>query len=142
MRIWLAILTFCIGVGFLATAQAAEPRVVAHVSIATQTMTVSVDNRVMYSWSVSTARPGKVTPRGTYTPYWLHANHYSSLYHNAPMPHSIFFNGNYAVHGTTEEHTLGERVSAGCVRLSRDNARTLYRLVEQYGMSATRIIVQ
>jgi len=105
-------------------------------------MTVVVDNQHLYTWAVSTARPGKVTPPGTFSPFWLHANHFSSLYNNAPMPWSVFFNGNIAVHGTYEEAALGSTASAGCVRLAVANAQIFYRLVEQYGMGTTRIIVR
>ena len=132
-----AIATICM----LNVAFANNPRVVAEVNRATQTMTVSVDGVVQYTWAVSTARPGHVTLPGTFTPYWLPANHYSSLYNTAPMPYSVFYSGNYAVHGTTEEHRLGGPASAGCVRLAVANARIFYELVQTYGMSATRVVV-
>jgi len=65
--------------------------------------------------------------------------HYSSLYNNAPMPWSIFFHGNYAIHGTTQTEALGEPASAGCVRLHPDNAETLYNLIQDHGRADTRI---
>jgi len=69
--------------------------------------------------------------------------HYSSLYDDAPMPYSIFFRGGYAVHGTTEIRNLGRAVSHGCVRLSPDNARSLFELVQSHGLRNTTIeIVQ
>lgn len=118
-----------------------EPRVVARISIATQTMVVEVDGKVEHSWRVSTARAGKVTPRGTFGPQFLSPRHFSSLYNNAPMPYAVFFNGHIAVHGTTEVARLGRPASAGCVRLHTENARAFFRLVQQSGRQNVRIIV-
>ncbi len=67
--------------------------------------------------------------------------HYSSKYHNSPMPHSIFFRGGYAIHGTNAVSRLGRRASHGCVRLHRANARRLYNLVRKYGKGRTRIVI-
>ncbi len=67
--------------------------------------------------------------------------HYSSKYENAPMPHSVFFRGGYAVHGTDHVRSLGRPVSHGCIRLAPRNAATLYHLIRQHGLRATRIII-
>lgn len=69
---------------------------------------------------------GKKTPTGSYSPQWLSKNHRSSLYNNAPMPYSIFYSGNYAIHGTNQTGKLGSPASAGCVRLSTENAARLF----------------
>lgn len=122
-------------------ARPADPRVVARVDIATQTMVVEVNGQVVHTWRVSTARPGKITPPGTFRPQALSANHFSSLYDNAPMPFAVFFNGHIAVHGTTDIRRLGRPASAGCVRLHTDHARAFFRLVRESGMSNVRIIV-
>lgn len=66
--------------------------------------------------------------------------HYSSKYENSPMPHSIFFLGGYAVHGTYAIRSLGRPVSHGCVRLAPANAATLYSLVAT-NRSNSRIVV-
>jgi lipoprotein-anchoring transpeptidase ErfK/SrfK len=55
--------------------------------------------------------------------------HYSRKYDNAPMPHSIFFKGGYAIHGTNHVGMLGRPASHGCVRLSPANASILYAIV-------------
>ena len=57
------------------------------------------------------------------------------------MPWSVFFNGNYAIHGTTAVGQLGSPASHGCVRLHTDNARVFFDLVEQYGMASTVVAV-
>lgn len=115
---------------------------VAKVDVSSQTMTVIRYGEVIYSWPVSTARKGKVTPRGTFSPKSLSRYHKSSLYNNAPMPYSIFFRGNYAVHGTNQVSRLGRPASAGCVRLHTENAAKLFSLVKKHGFKNTRIVVQ
>lgn len=114
---------------------------VAKVDVSSQTMVVIHRGEVKYRWKVSTARAGKITPSGTWSAKWLSKNHRSSRYNNAPMPYAIFYNGNYAVHGTDQVSRLGRPASAGCVRLDTRNARILYKLAQQEGLNNTRIIV-
>ncbi len=57
---------------------------------------------------------------------------YSKQWDNAPMPHAIFFiKDGHAIHGTQEVKNLGKPASHGCVRLSPENAATLYALVKR-----------
>ncbi len=80
--------------------EAGAATLVAKVSITDQTMTVYKNGFAQYSWPVSTARRGYVTPTGDYRAKWASKNHRSKKYDNAPMPFAIFFNGGYAVHAT------------------------------------------
>jgi lipoprotein-anchoring transpeptidase ErfK/SrfK len=132
-------LAFSLSLGLPDLAEAAT--LVAKVDVSTQTMVVSHRGQVKYRWKVSTARPGKVTPSGTWTAKWLSRNHRSSRYNNAPMPYSIFYNGNFAVHGTDQVNRLGRPASAGCVRLDTRNAKILYELAQSEGLKNMRIIV-
>ena len=84
-----------------------------------------------YQWPVSTARKGYYTPIGIFQPYSLQVMHYSRKYDNAPMPHSIFFSGGYAIHATPHVGSLGHPASHGCVRLSPGHAALLYKLVKE-----------
>jgi lipoprotein-anchoring transpeptidase ErfK/SrfK len=119
----------------------ASAGVVARIDISNQTMTVSEDGNVLYSWSVSTARKGYRTPRGSFRPTRMHKMWYSRKYDNSPMPHSIFFYGGYAIHGTNALKSLGRPASHGCIRLHPSNARTLFNLVQAHGSKNTRIIL-
>lgn len=94
-----------------------------------------------YEWNVSTGRKGYTTPSGNFQPYLLKPMHYSSKYENAPMPHSIFFHGGYAIHATDAVNKLGRPASHGCIRLSPQNAKWLYRIVKEYGKENTYITV-
>ena len=116
----------------IASIGAAQATVQIHIDLSTQRMQVE-SSKGSYSWPVSTARAGYVTPRGTYSPTGLQKMHYSRKYHMSPMPHSIFFNGGYAIHGTYATGALGRPASHGCVRISPANAATLYKLVQDEG---------
>ncbi len=112
------------------------------IDLSDQRMTVALAGEALHDWPVSTARPGKCTPVGVFGVQSMERMHYSSLYDNAPMPWSIFFSGNYAIHGTTQVDRLGTPASAGCVRLHPDNARTLFELVRTEGRATTRIEIR
>jgi hypothetical protein len=57
------------------------------------------------------------------------------------MPHSIFFHGGYAIHGSYEINRLGGPASHGCIRLHPANAAALFELVKSEGTGATSIVV-
>jgi lipoprotein-anchoring transpeptidase ErfK/SrfK len=120
---------------------ASAAALVAHIDIGSQRMTIKVNGKTQYHWAVSTARPGYRTPTGSFSPKRLARVHFSSKYDNAPMPHSIFFLGGYAIHGTNAVGKLGRPVSHGCVRLAPGNAAKLFAMVQKYGRGNTRIVV-
>lgn len=107
-------------------APAAMARTQISIDLSTQRMEVQTADGQNYSWPISSARAGYVTPRGVFAPTSLQAMHYSKKYHHSPMPHSIFFHRGYAIHGTYATRWLGRPVSHGCVRISPANAATLY----------------
>jgi lipoprotein-anchoring transpeptidase ErfK/SrfK len=133
-----------LGVALIAPAAAMAERVVARVSISTQSMKVYHEGRHLFSWTVSTAKPGKITPTGVYIgAEALSKHHRSRLYNNAPMPFAIFYDGHYAIHGTDQIARLGAPASNGCVRLHPDNAAILFQMVKAEGKDNLRVeIVQ
>ena len=100
----------------IAAASPASAHVLISVDKSTQQMSVSVDGVPRYRFAVSTGRAGYGTPSGTYHPQRLAASWFSKLYYNSPMPHSIFFHGGYAIHGSYEINRLGGPASHGCIR--------------------------
>ena len=132
------LLVVCV-LGAGSTIDAAQASIAVRIQLSRQTMSVAVDGANLATWPVSTARRGYRTAVGNFTPYSLQWMHYSRLYDDAPMPYSIFFRGGYAIHGTTEIRNLGRAVSHGCVRLSPDNARSLFELVQSQGRQNTTI---
>jgi lipoprotein-anchoring transpeptidase ErfK/SrfK len=133
----------CAALAFIALAACdrAAASVIVHIDRSRQRMSVIVDGEPRYSWRVSTARAGCITPPGTYHPEMLAVRWFSRRYYNSPMPHAIFFHGGYAIHGTYDIAQLGGPASHGCVRLDPGNAAILFGLVEREGMGATTIVV-
>jgi lipoprotein-anchoring transpeptidase ErfK/SrfK len=125
----------------LGVTPAAAERVEARVSLSRQMMEVFHEGRLLYTWPVSTARRGKVTPTGQWHGQFLSRHHRSSRYNNAPMPYAIFFNGNYAIHGTDHLKQLGRPASAGCVRLHPSNAKILFNMVRAEGKENLKVTV-
>ncbi|MEO1703483.1 MAG: L,D-transpeptidase [Pseudomonadota bacterium] len=133
-----AAIALCVVVLLGAPEQSWAARLVAHVDISSQTMTVRKDGRTIYRWKVSTARPGKITPIGTFRPQRMHRKWRSTIY-GSNMPYSIFFRGPYAIHGTSAVSRLGRPASAGCVRLHTSNAKRLFELTRQVGPGNMRV---
>ncbi|MCC5969669.1 MAG: L,D-transpeptidase [Pararhodobacter sp.] len=140
MRLFVPALLAALALAAMPGAALAD-RIVARVSISTQTMHVYRDGQLLYEWPVSTARAGRITPTGNWTAQWLSRNHRSSRYNNAPMPYSIFYSGHYAIHGTDQISRLGRPASAGCVRLHPDNARVLFAMTQEEGTANMRVVV-
>ena len=122
-------------------APALPPIVVANISIASQTMSVSVNGWPSGYWAISSARAGYHTPTGSYRATRIARVYFSKKYDNSPMPFSVFFYGGNAIHGTGHISQLGRPASHGCIRLHPNNAATFYELVEEYGLSRTRITI-
>ncbi|MEO1198836.1 MAG: L,D-transpeptidase [Pseudomonadota bacterium] len=112
------------------------------IDISDQRMRVYVNGARNHSWAISSGRGNYRTPRGSFRPTRMHRTYHSVKYHGAPMPHSIFFYGGYAIHGTNHISALGQPASHGCVRLHPDHARHLFNLVRQHGPRNTRIVIQ
>ncbi len=117
------------------------PGVLAKIDLSSQRMKVYQNGRLKYTWKVSTARRGYRTPIGSYRPTRMYKRYFSKKYYNSPMPHSIFFRGGYAIHGTNAVKRLGRVASHGCVRLHPANAAKLYSMVKRSGRGRTRIRV-
>jgi hypothetical protein len=131
------ILPACALLGAIFALPEAKAAVLINIDLSTQTMHVRSESG-SYDWRISTARSGYRTPRGVFHAQGLQRMHYSSKYDLSPMPHSIFFAGGYAIHGTYETRSLGRPVSHGCVRLAPGNAAVLFHMVQREG---ARIII-
>jgi lipoprotein-anchoring transpeptidase ErfK/SrfK len=130
------------GVAMLVIGQAAYGELLVDIDKSAQRMTVTRDGEKLYVWPVATGGIDYDTPNGKFRPFRMEIDHYSDEWDNAPMPYSIFFTetGN-AIHGTYERRSLGHAVSHGCVRLSVQNAATLWKLVKQEKMANTTVLL-
>jgi lipoprotein-anchoring transpeptidase ErfK/SrfK len=136
----LGMAALAVALSLLSFAGAAAANIVVRVDKASQRMSVIVNGEHRYSWPVSTGVYD--TPSGTFRPQTLSRYHRSSLFNNAPMPYAIFYDGHYAIHGTTQISQLGNRASRGCVRLHPSNAAVLFALVQKEGMGSMQIVIQ
>ncbi|WP_205589613.1 L,D-transpeptidase [Chachezhania antarctica] len=114
---------------------------IAYVDLSDQRMTVMRDGYRLYDWPVSSGRSGYRTPVGQYSAQWLSRHHRSRKYNNAPMPHSIFFHGGYAIHGTNDLARLGRPASHGCIRLHPDHAAMLFQMTQEAGTQNMRVVI-
>ena len=117
------------------------PTLLVGIDLGSQRLTVTEHGKIKYTWPISSGREGYRTPTGTFRPSWMAQMWYSKQYDDAPMPHSVFFNGGIAVHATQSTGMLGRPASHGCIRLSPSNAATFYKLVSTHGKAMTRIKV-
>ena len=107
--------------------------------------------RLLHNWPVSTGKEEIIEAPsgrklGTHTPTGIFKldrdrfyQDYTSRQWKSPMPYAMFFDwdtegrrSGLAIHGSDAEgeKALGNRASHGCIRLSSDNARILFELVQ------------
>jgi lipoprotein-anchoring transpeptidase ErfK/SrfK len=106
-----------------AVARAAE--IVISVNKATQTMVVLIDGAEAYNWTISTGVGGGPYD-GTYKPGRMERKWASRKYGMAPMPYSIFFDGEgRAFHSGDTAGT-----SHGCIHLEVEDARAVFAALD------------
>ena len=71
--------------------------------------------------SITSGRAGYRTPAGRFSAYWFDKDHKSTIYDDAPMPNSVFFNGGIAFH----QGSLSVQ-SHGCIHLGGSASETFY----------------
>ncbi|MGD1016308.1 MAG: L,D-transpeptidase [Roseiarcus sp.] len=129
---WVTAIAMAMG-AWIGSSSAAPALVRIDVDLGAQKMSVAADSGENFQWPISSGAAGRETPRGTFRPTALYPMVYSWKYGNEPMPHSIFFYGQYAIHGTMEVDDLGRPASHGCIRLAPSDAAILYALVSREG---------
>jgi hypothetical protein len=135
-----AIVMTLVGLSVLAAGSSAEAKINITVDKDSQTMTVIQDGVQKYRWPVSSGLPSYETPNGSFQTFRMEENHFSKEFDDAPMPNAIFFTKKgHAIHGTDSVNRLGSPASHGCVRLSRENAATLFAMVKADGVLNTTV---
>lgn len=131
-----SLMTLC-AVGSLLAPAAARADVLAHIVLSEQRLHLYVDGEKKDSWKVSSGLHKGWTNTGTFRPYFLSRNHRSRLFRGAPMPYAVFYDRDWAIHGTTAVQRLGNPASHGCVRLDPKHAAMLFDLVVKQGKDKT-----
>jgi lipoprotein-anchoring transpeptidase ErfK/SrfK len=93
-----------------------------------QTLRAYQHGQLVFKSRVSTGKPGKETPSGSFSAKTKNRMHYSSLYENAPMPYSVQISGNYFIHGFSSVPYWP--ASHGCIRMPLSSAPAFYNWVE------------
>lgn len=124
-----------------AASPSAAKSLVAEVDLSDQRMTIFYEGEALAEWVVSTGRPGYRTPPGVFRPQRMYVDYYSIQYDGAPMPHAVFYDRGYAIHGSYEIGSLGRPASHGCIRLHPDNAAKFFDLILTVGADETQIRV-
>ena len=93
-----------------------------------QTLRAYEDGQLVFKSRVSTGRPGRETPNGSFSAKSKKRMHYSTLYDNAPMPYSVQFSGNYFIHGFSSVPYWP--ASHGCIRMPLHSAPAFFNWVE------------
>ena len=129
-----------IGLALVTASPMAQAKIAITVDKDAQQLTVVQDGVEKYRWPVSSGLPAYETPNGSFQTFRMEEDHYSKEFDEAPMPNSIFFTKRgHAIHGTDSVNRLGTPASHGCVRLSRENAATLFAMVKADGVLNTTV---
>ncbi len=94
--------------------------------------------RLVLRCRVSTGRWGS-TPSGRFYVQGKERMHYSSRYHNAPMPYSIHLRGHYFIHGYS--FVPNYPASHGCIRVPLSEGNPAKRLYEWVDLGTPVIIL-
>ncbi|WP_018570633.1 L,D-transpeptidase family protein [Streptomyces sp. PsTaAH-124] len=123
----------------LAAQAAADPNAAGHCPVRGYRVTcVDMDRQLLWVQTgtrvdfrpvpIRTGRDTQETRPGWHSVYWRDKDHVSSLYDDAPMPYSQFFDGGQALHGHPGNLYDGGG-SAGCVNLTVSDAAALWDLL-------------
>ncbi|MDQ4103656.1 MAG: L,D-transpeptidase [Actinomycetota bacterium] len=122
----LLLLTGAEGAAAAGTATPCVAAARACVDLSSQQAWLTHDGNVTYGpVRVASGRASAPTDVGTFQVFLKDRDHRSSLFDDAPMPYSVFYNGDEAFH----QGSLGSR-SHGCVRLARSAAQTFYNTLQ------------
>ena len=132
-RYFIALMSLCV----LLAAVPAKAAVLAHIKLSEQRLHLYVDGEKLHVWKISGGKHPGWTHTGTFRPQFLSRHHRSRAFGGAPMPYSVFYDRDWAIHGTTAISRLGQPASHGCVRLHPKNAAIFFNLVQKYGKQNT-----
>ncbi|WP_083883895.1 L,D-transpeptidase [Thalassoporum mexicanum] len=85
-------------------------------------------DKQVYAVIVSTGKAGHSTPPGSFAIQSKHriARMQGADYDVPDVPFTMYYSGNYAVHGAYWHHSFGTPVSHGCTNVAPDHAEWLF----------------
>ena len=103
-----------------------------HIDLSEQTLVAYQGNKPVYATLVSSGRPGHDTPTGLfdvtrkYLTKVMNGHDDEGPYSVQEVPWTMYFHGNYAVHGAYWHDVFGHTRSHGCVNVPPVDARWLF----------------
>jgi lipoprotein-anchoring transpeptidase ErfK/SrfK len=84
--------------------------------------------RPVYAVIVSTGKPSTPTPTGSFAIQTRHryARMQGADYDVPDVPYTMYYSGNYAIHGAYWHNRFGTPVSHGCINVAVNHARWLF----------------
>jgi hypothetical protein len=138
MRGFLAALV--LGVALILPGVASAERVVARVSITDQTMKVYHEGRLLYTWPVSTAKAGKITPPGPMNPSSCRATTARALQQRADALCDLLRRQlRHPRH--RPDQASGQTRQPRLRAADPENAEILFEMVKAEGMENTRVVI-
>ena len=103
-------------------------------------LTLWRENVLWNAWLVRGGGRGEETRLGTNTVFSRDKDHVSGLF-GSPMPHSQFFDGGQALHGSAMMMDPFVDHSAGCINMYLEDARQLWQLTVRRSMRQMKVTV-
>ena len=136
----------------LGRAPADRPSMRLEASIASRTLKVIENGKVVKTYGIAVGLPSNPTPRGTFrtgqiiwNPWWRPPNTWWARGKKAQPPGDpdnpiqgvkIFFKApDYYIHGTNKPASIGRAASRGCLRMTESDAKNLARRIRKAGGS-------
>ena len=109
------------------------------VDLSSQTVLARVGDQIVRRMLVSTGLARTPTPVGRYRVYskYRSVNMSGPGYYLPNVPHTMFFYGSYALHGTYWHSNFGHPMSHGCINLTKADASWLY----QWTATGTLVVI-
>lgn len=102
------------------------PAARACVNLSSQQAWLMHDGNITYGpVPIASGKAGATSDQGTFHVFWKDRHHRSSLFNDAPMPYSVFYNGGEAFH----QDSVRTR-SNGCIHLSQSAAKTFFNTLQ------------
>lgn len=99
------------------------------IDLSKQRLAARVGDRIVKTMVISSGKARTPTPKGTFRIYAKYRKiRMRGPGYNLPnVPHTMFFRGGYAIHGTYWHTNFGRPMSHGCINLKKKDAKWLYK---------------
>jgi hypothetical protein len=108
------------------------------VDLTKKILTLFLYEEPVFTTYISSGRPENPTEEGTFRVWWKLTKKrmrggpplHSYIYDLDNVPHVLFYNGSYAIHGTYWHDKFGSQQSAGCTNMTQGDAAYIFEKVK------------